>query len=81
MKRLLSIALILALSGCAATGEWKHSYKSQVAYDKDSYQCGIEAGQRTANTGFAGNPIIASQFWDECMGHRGWRYVQSAPTE
>ncbi len=71
MKCIIILTLALALTGCAASN-WVHESKGSAEFDTDKYQCDIEAGSRTADTGYAGNPLIKNDYWKECMNHRGW---------
>ena len=73
---LILMAVFVSMVGCTTTdyrSQYHNSSKDSADFYTDDYQCDVEAEQRTANTGFAGNPMIRSGYWNTCMSHRGWR--------
>ena len=60
------VVFALAMLGCATTTYYKDG-ATQANFTQDKYDCQQEAWRRTNDMGFAGNPIIASGYYKDCM--------------
>jgi hypothetical protein len=77
MKRLMVVVLMLLLVGCATAPRTTshHASKGWNELYIDKRACQIEAETRTANTSFAGNPLLVTDYRNDCMIYMGWNRV------
>ncbi len=67
MRRLVWIAVLAALAGCATS-----EADRETALLKDARECEAEADTQLQNAG-QGDPTIRLLFFQACMSLRGWR--------
>lgn len=78
MKRILAIAIISTLAGCAPT-MFIHDTKNAQDFERDKYDCEMIATQHVSNRGFSTtsfgvNPLMVKDEATKCMKLKyGWR--------
>jgi hypothetical protein len=96
MNRLLGVAFVVLLVGCASQTWWVRDDgrpSDQAAFDRDQYPCQLEARQARAYSsgGYFVNGVwipatmhagseINVDLFHLCLRSKGWRQVESPPS-
>jgi hypothetical protein len=67
MRRHIAILCAVVVAGCAAPKTYYHPGKTQVDFDRDSYDCQQDAYRHASDIGAAGNPFIVRDAYHDCM--------------
>jgi len=72
MKKYLLLILCLFFTGCGPV-LYYHPEKSPQQFEKDKYDCEMEAYARSVAKGFPGNPFIVNEEFHRCLRLKhGW---------
>lgn len=71
--RRLTIATVLTLMGCAATGQWVHPSRTDAGASRDWNDCKATAAQYSRDLGFADNAYVVDRETERCMTTLGWK--------
>ena len=72
MKKLILLATVLTLAGCAGNKVWVKPGGTQQSFQQDKWECQSQAGQTSAGMGEFGNAWLVKDLTMECLRMRGW---------
>ena len=78
--KIILLAPAMMLAGCITPPTYYHPTKSQSDFERDSYDCEMDARQRATYAGSPGNPILIPDYYRDCMT-RKHGYTEGKPAE
>jgi uncharacterized protein YceK len=76
MKKLILLATVLILAGCASQRVWTKPGATAQDFERDKWDCQAQASQMAGSMGDPGNPFNALMVKDltmDCLRMRGWQ--------
>ena len=82
-REAILIILIFSLGACAPRTfcQSDPSLNSPQGFEKDRYECDLQANQYAHQFGATGNIFIMKSKYDECMKLRGWVPCSETPDQ
>lgn len=75
MKKLILLATVLTLAGCAGNKVWTKPGGTEQSFQQDKWECQAQASQMANAMGDPNNPFNAymvADFTKDCLRMRGW---------
>ena len=73
MKKLILLATVLILAGCAGQRVWTKPGGTPEKFQQDKWECQAQAGQISGGTGEYANPWLVKDLTMDCLRMRGWQ--------
>lgn len=73
MKKLILLATVLVLAGCAGQRVWTKPGATAQDFERDKWECQAQAGQTSAGMGDLGNAWLVKDLTMDCLRMRGWQ--------
>lgn len=75
MKKLILLATVLTLAGCAGNKVWMKPGGTVQDFERDKWDCQAQASQMASAMGDPNNPfnaLLVKDFTQDCLRTRGW---------